>query len=154
MSEKQLMVILALIGIVAFTAWVVHQSIPSAPQTSANHATTRPGGSSPRPHRFAHAPVSAARVVVVSPVTLRDQASSAGVSVVAVYHGAVLAKVHHPGIGPTATMPAFGPDLPEGYQPVSGAACALLPPAARAQRLLQDENRLDFDALHITTAWR
>jgi hypothetical protein len=61
MSEKQLMVILALIGIVAFTAWVVHQSIPSAPPAPAKNAATRPAGNSQRPHQFAHAPVSAAR---------------------------------------------------------------------------------------------
>ncbi len=61
MSEKQLMIILALIGIVAFTAWVVHQSIPSTPPAPAKNAATRPAGSFQRPHQFAHAPVSAAR---------------------------------------------------------------------------------------------
>ena len=153
MSEKQLMFILAVIGIVAFTAWVVHQSLPLTRTARSGHAATRPAGSPKRPHPLAHAPVStsAAQVEVVTPMTFRKEPAS-GVSVVAVYPGVSSAQVCKPGVSATATMPALGLNWREGYEPVSGATSAwLLPAATRPQPQPRYQNRLDFDAIRTSS---
>ena len=156
MSEKQLMFILALIGIVAFTAWVVHQSIPSAPTTAAQHtAATKPAGSTGRQKGLAHALVSAAasaaRVEVVTP-SMHRKVPSAGVNVVAIHDRAAPAGISGPATAHATTMQA-GNESSEGYKPVSGTASALLPPvaAANTQPISQHQQGLDFDAVHLSS---
>lgn len=151
MSEKQLIFILALIGIVAFTAWVVHQSIPSALMTAAHHTpATNPAGSTHRQKGSAHAPVSAAasaaRVEIVAPVTHR-QSPSPGISVVAIHDRVAPAGIFESATAHATTMQASGLKLSEGYEQVSGTAAALLPPVATANTQPVLQPGLDFDAV-------
>ncbi len=151
MSEKKMLFILALVGIVAFTAWVVHQSVPSALTTAAHHTpATKPAGSTHRQKESAHAPVSAAasaaRVEVVNPVTHR-QSPSAGISLVAIYDRAAPAGIFEPSTAHATTMQAPGVKLSEGYEQVSGTASALLPPVAAANTHPVLQPGLDFDAV-------
>ena len=160
MSEKQFLFLLAVIGVVVFTAWVVHQSKPIAPMLQAHHAaTTRPtdraGGASGLVHPRMVKPASTACVEVVVPTTVPSAASSR-VSLVAIPDCGAAGNHGQWQISHAATMRALGLGVPVGYKRISGDTSVLLAPSAAAQSRAVGlrHNGLDFDAVDIPSTQR